>query len=327
MISRLRVLFYWIIDVLKIERKHLPVFFFLVALSTIFWVLTVLSKDYTSTIHYNVKFVDFPKDKLLVEHNDIELLLQVNAPGFALLAHKFKFKKELPLSVNGFIPTKQGDIWNYFWLGEQSLSEVQEQISKEMQLLHIQPNRIDLLLDEKAERLIPIKLKSKISYEPMFRKKDDIQLEPSSITIIGPEAVVEIFDDINTDLLEISNVNINQTGKLNLELFDNSDISYSQTEISYDLKVEQYTQGSIEMDIKVLNIPRGYKIKLFPDKVLINYSISLDNFDLVKKEMFELSSTFDKTKKRLSVKVDRKPDFVENIRLFPPKVEYILIKN
>jgi hypothetical protein len=53
----------------------------------------------------------------------------------------------------------------------------------------------------------------------------------------------------------------------------------------------------------------------------------LDNFDLVKKEMFELSSTFDKTKKRLSVKVDRKPDFVENIRLFPPKVEYILIKN
>ena len=36
MISKLRVLFYWIIDILKIERRHLPVFFFLVALSTIF---------------------------------------------------------------------------------------------------------------------------------------------------------------------------------------------------------------------------------------------------------------------------------------------------
>ena len=58
--------------------------------------------------------------------------------------------------------------------------------------------------------------------------------------------------------------------------------------------------------------------------------VSLDRLDYSGNlnRIADIMSDLDsKTKKRLSVKVDRNPDFVENIRLFPPKVEYILIKN
>ena len=107
----------------------------------------------------------------------MSLHLQVIAPGFTILAHRFRFKKELPISVSTFIPKRKGDYWNYFLLGEQSLSQLQEHLPSNMQLLHVQPNRIDVLLDEKSERLVPVRLKSELSFKDLFRLKEEILLD------------------------------------------------------------------------------------------------------------------------------------------------------
>ena len=119
--NRIKILLFKFFGLLKIEKKYLPVFSLLVVLSSIFWTLTVLSKDYTATIRYDVKFVDFPDKMLQTENKDVELQLQVNAPGFTILAHRLKIMPNVNLSVSGFIPQKKGELWNYFWLGKQRL--------------------------------------------------------------------------------------------------------------------------------------------------------------------------------------------------------------
>ena len=64
--------------------------------------LTVLSKEYTATISSPVVYEN-PTDKLLVEENDVVLQMQVKAPGFALLAHQFKFFSTVPLNLDNFM--------------------------------------------------------------------------------------------------------------------------------------------------------------------------------------------------------------------------------
>ena len=76
MLSKLIFLLNRLIVFLRIERKQLPVFLFLTALSTLFWILTVLSKDYTTTVHYEAAFVDLPDDKLLIEDKNVDLHLK-----------------------------------------------------------------------------------------------------------------------------------------------------------------------------------------------------------------------------------------------------------
>ena len=107
MANRIKLLLFKFFDILKIEKKYLPVFFILVVLSALFWTLTVLSKDYTSTIKYNVEFVDLPVKKLLVENKQVQLQLQVNAPGFTILAHKLKIR---PNGIASCEPTITGDM-------------------------------------------------------------------------------------------------------------------------------------------------------------------------------------------------------------------------
>jgi len=326
MLSKLTFVLNQLFLLLKIERKHLPVFAFLLTLSTLFWILTVLSKNYTTTVHYTASFIDLPADKLLIDGKEVDLHLQVIAPGFTILAHRLRFKKELPLSVSSFIPKKKGSYWNYFLLGEQSISQIQEVIPTSMQLLHIQPNRIDLLLDEKAERVVPVKLNSNITFKDLFRQKEPIQLEPSTIVISGPKAVVEVFDEINTQLLSLEEVYNNRVGEIEIQSLNHSEINYSTRKIQWDLKVEQFTEGEVKLPLNIKNIPKGYEIKFFPDEVTVSYLTSLDKFDLVRPDMFAVEVLFDKEFKRQSVNLSRQADFVENVRIFPSKVEYFLIK-
>ena len=39
---------------------------------------------------------------------------------------------------------RKSDNWEFSWVGAQSLAEVQEALPNKMQLLHVQPNRINL---------------------------------------------------------------------------------------------------------------------------------------------------------------------------------------
>ena len=326
MANRIKLLLFKFFDILKIEKKYLPVFLVLVVLSSIFWTLTVLSKDYTSTIKYNVEFVDLPVKKLLVENKEEQLRLQVNAPGFTILAHKLKIKPNIKLSVSGFIPQKKGELWNYFWLGKQSLSEVQEMLPANMQLLHIQPSRIDLLLDQKSERTVPVKLISDFSFDQLFRRKGEVSLNPATITISGPKAVVEVINEVNTKPVSLIDINSDKKGVIELESINLSEISFSNSKVDWSLEVEQFTEGRIKLKIDAKNIPKGYSVKLFPDEVRLEYIVSLNNFEFINASDFSVFAEVDLDLNRLNVKLGRKNNFVENVRIVPSKVEYLLIK-
>ena len=326
MLSKLTFLINRLFVVLRIERKQLPIFLFLLVLSTLFWVLTVLSKDYTTTVHYEADFVDLPIDKLLIEDKNVDLHLQVIAPGFTILAHRLSFRKKIPLSLTSFIPKKIGDKWNYYWLGKQSISQLQEALPTNMQLLHIQPNRIDIMLDEKAERVVPIQIKSELSFKDLFRLKQSVKLEPSTLVISEPKAVVDVFDGIGTEMLSLNDIDSDLNGEIEIEHLNHSEINYSLNTVKWSLKVEQFTEGEIRLPLSVNNVPDGYEIKIFPDEVTVNYLVSLDKFELVKTEMFATNISFNSEYKRLPIEIVRQADFVENVRIKPSKVEYFLIK-
>ncbi len=326
MFNKLKLLLNRLIVALRIKKNQLPIFFFLLVLSSVFWVLIVLSKDYTTTVRYQATFVDLPKDKLLIDDKNVDLHLQVVAPGFTILANRLRYRKYIPLSVSSFIPKRKGNKWNYYWLGKQSISQLQDVLPTNMQLLNVQPNRIDVMLDEKAERVLPVQIKTDLSFKELFRQKEPIRLEPSTIVISGPKAVVEVFDYVSTETLILDNISSNSFGTIKIQPLNHSEINYSLTNINWELKVEEYTEGEIILPINVKNVPKGYDIKLFPDEVFINYLVSLDKFDLVKKDIFRTSVNFDYMKKRLPIELDFQADFIENVRLKPEKVEYFLIK-
>jgi YbbR domain-containing protein len=182
------------------------------------------------------------------------------------------------------------------------------------------------MLDEKAERVIPIQIKSDLTFKDLFRLKESIKVEPQTIVISGPKAVVEVFDAIGTKTLKLSDIDSDYSGKIEIEPLNHSEINYSLNSVNWEIKVEQFTEGKLKLPLSVDNVPKGYEIKLFPDEVTVNYLVSLDKFELVKTDMFSTNINFDSEYKRLPIELVRQADFVENVRISPSKIEYFLIK-
>ena len=64
------------------EDRNLFTFLIFLVLSTGFWFLNALQKDYTTTVEYPVEFTNIPEGFILKESKAKELQLKVKAGGF-----------------------------------------------------------------------------------------------------------------------------------------------------------------------------------------------------------------------------------------------------
>ena len=83
-----------------------------------------------------------------------------------------------------------------------------------MQLLHVQPNRINLFFGEKSQKSVPISLKSELTFKDLFRLKGEVQLTPNNLTISGPKSVVDAIESISTEELKLQNITTSQKESL-----------------------------------------------------------------------------------------------------------------
>ena len=90
-----------------------------------------------------------------------------------------------------------------------------------------------------------------------------MQLTPNNLTISGPKSVVDAIESISTEELKLQNITTSQKGKLAISNPSHNELSYSHNEIDYNLSVEQFTEGKLQIPIRIKDVPSDYDIKLF----------------------------------------------------------------
>ena len=326
MLSNFKKIFLRFIHLFSVNRKELPVFLFLIFLSSLFWILSVLSKEYVSTVRKKVSFVNLPQDKILLEKNNISLDIHVKASGFVLLAKKINIFSKINLNVSDFLKKRKGDHWQYSWIASQSLVDLQESLSNNIQIIDVNPSRIKLSLSDKKSKTVPVKLISNVSFEHMYRLKNNIILDPNSVTLTGPSSILDTIKYINTTKLTLNRVKKSKSGEVFVEDIYSSEIIYSTKKISWILEVEQYTEGKITLPIIKKNVPDGYDLKVFPEKVDVYYKVSMDNFDLINKKMFNAYVYYNDSNNKLPILISNNSNLVSDIRSSNQNVEHILFK-
>lgn len=74
-------------------------FWFFLILSTVFWFLNELNQVAVTELSFPVKYINMPRDRVLVNDLPQELRLQVQAPGYTLLRYKLS-KRQVPITLN-----------------------------------------------------------------------------------------------------------------------------------------------------------------------------------------------------------------------------------
>ena len=79
-------------------NKRVSKYFVFLFVSFVFWFLTIMSKEYQTTLTIPIRYIDLPKGKQLINNPDETINLTVKSPGFYLLNNNVFKNKSLVIS-------------------------------------------------------------------------------------------------------------------------------------------------------------------------------------------------------------------------------------
>jgi hypothetical protein len=312
-------------------NKRLIIFFFFLLLSILFWFLTALNKDYDTILSYPVRYTKIPKELILMNNAVDQLLLDVQSRGFTLLRLKMQSKLyPLALDLNSFsLHSVPGEVPIVLYLvTDLIVNKLQQQLTPDIRIKSVVPDTIMLLLTEKFEKKIAVRPDLDMEFERQYMQVGKLKITPDSLTVSGPENIIDTINFITTEPEKVKGLKKNITMELKLKPVNK--LEYSVREVTVNIPVEKFTEGSLKIPIEVINIPDSLFLRTFPANVEITYRVGLSDYKNVNENMFmavvDYSAKENSIGNKLEVQLVKVPEYVRITNFSPKSVEYIIEK-
>jgi YbbR domain-containing protein len=268
-----------------------------------------------------VRYVNIPEHKILVKELDNRLKLNVETSGFKLILSRLGFQRF-------FLDVDYKDYRNNrYVLTEDLRRKFSDNLPPDIKLRSISPDTLFLFFDEKGTKKIPVHLVSQLEFEKQYGLKDSIIISPDSVEITGPRMIIDTIRSWPTIPLKIRGLKTSRDANIDLAPASGS-LTISPKNVHYKVEVEEYTEQSIEVEVKRLNVPQDVEITTYPKKITVTFQVPLSSYQTVGEDAFEAVADFSqidiKTQQKIFVELTKMPGFVKNVTITPRSVEYII---
>ncbi|MFH2094479.1 MAG: YbbR-like domain-containing protein [Bacteroidota bacterium] len=296
-----------------------------------FWLLNALSKEYTSAITYPVEFKNFPEDKVLVGELPEALELKVRGYGFSLMQYKIApiiRSLTIDMELLPLIRINPSNSYNFYVTSDRFINMLQWQMKDDLNLLDISPDTVYFTFAPVVEKKVPVIANIKLVFDEQYMLSDKITINPDSIIITGPAAILDTIDAALTNEHIFTGLNSDITRNIGLEDIDN--VNFSEKRVIIDIPVDKYTEARADVLISIINLPDSIDISLFPHKVSVTYNVSLDQYKQIDQDDFLFVADYLEIEKslgnKIKVRLEKYPDCLMRVEFYPKSVEYIIRK-
>lgn len=297
-------------------------------ISIFIWFLIVLSNETYTTIDYPIVFENCPENLILVNKPDSVLSFRVSSGGFELLTLKYLTRKRpILVDLSKLDLVQDGKKYTSTFSTSKISKEIINKLNISQEYVSISPVNIYFRLEGLYGKMVKVLPKLKLDFAKQYQLSDSLSIKPDSVMVVGPENLLDQISYIETIEQEVNQIEESQSIQTALYIPENlSTIKVLPKEVEISISVEKYTESMIK--IPIVNTNKEYKIKTYPDFVIVTYLVTLDDFKRVNEEMFTASINFveNDTSNRLKVNLERMPSFVKITKIDPEEVEYLLLK-
>lgn len=155
----------------------------------------------------------------------------------------------------------------------------------------VYPNRIKISLDEIMEKKVPVTSNISSMVKDGFVQIGKTQLDPDSLTILGPKVELNKINEVNTIKDTLFNLYKIQKGEIDL-ITKNRLIKYSHETVNYYFNVQQISERIIvDIPVKVINKIEG--IRVFPSPQTVSLTVVGGINQIAKIKPFDISVIVD----------------------------------
>ncbi len=312
----------------KVERtnKHsFFVFFVFLVISTAAWFLVKLSENYVTQTTYRLLLVEAPADKW-VSSDAQSVKMSLNIDGFHTLRYKMirEPNRVVTISLNE-VPYRLENGNTYSFSSQYVAEKLAESLGITATNITMNDAKVYFSMDALKSKVVPVVLRSDIKTVRQYDLYGIPMLDPASVTIFGPQEVIDSLKVVKTELLSMSNVSQNFNATVPLDLYDGR-IHSNVKEVKVEVQVEKFTEMDIEVPIKVSSDAR---VRFFPEAMTVKCLVAVRDYASITPEHF--SAVVDKQQLEamqplLDVRLDSWPPTVQILSTHPDKVEYLIVQ-
>lgn len=310
----------------KLDQRVL-IFFFCLVLSTFFWLLAALSKNYSTILKVHLSYSDLPEEYIFTQNPSTTFEIQASGNGFNLLGEQYKLNRN-PISVSLFDFLNE-DKSRHAVSTENLAENIKQELHSGLQLDKIYLDSIRFKTNLQETREIVVEPLIDLSFESGYKQFGEIQVEPKTVKVIGPKDLIMQLESITTEIIQLKGIKKSINGVYQLDLKSmNELLVVKPSKVEITIPVEKFTEKVIELPIKINSKKNKREIKTFPESVKVIFNVPISRFEELNKDKLQAFvdlDAHDHSKSKLLVELTGVPANFELVRIEPDKVEYIIL--
>jgi YbbR domain-containing protein len=306
------------------ERRRASAFFTCLGLAALAWIFTTLSGNFNFNAKAVLSFKNAPRKRAFHSLQNDTVDLTVQGTGWQMLFEK----------MNGPNKAIEVDLKNlekqdYVVLSSQ-LKQINEKRESDQQIVALNPDTLYFDFTDRAVKKVPVRLAANLRYQHQFAQAGDVVIDPAFVTVSGPDNVIGKIKSWSTDSLKKDSINETIRTSLLLQPAKEGNLSVYPRSVKVRVPVDEFTEKTVDVPVKLINNHNFYNVKIFPLKVKVTFMTSLRRYPEIDDDFFEASADLDLWKDRgystLPVKLTRLPEYCKIVRIEPQNIDFIIHK-
>jgi len=311
-------------NVSKEKQRHLLTFTVFLLISALLWLLTKLSKDYSTQGSYTINYTDVPVNQCITS-DTTRVNFSFDADGFVTLAHVLTPPDERVIDISlTEVPYHKEKNSTYSFSSQYVAEKLAHQLS--ISPSNISMNEANILFDMEPlkSKKVAVELLSEIETQRQYGVYGSPTITPKTIIVYGPSKIIDTLTKVYTVKLKKSSVSESLNEPVELDLL-NGMIKTDSTTVNVGIRIEKYTETSIEVPI---SLSRKTNVRVLPETVKVKCMVPLSDFNNIKPDMFEINIDETQIGKEhiVDVVVNKTPNNVKIKSIKPEQVEYLIVK-
>ena len=291
------------------------------------WLLINLSKEYQTVINYKLSYNHLANNKVYKKEPLQELPITIKGNGFKLFMANFK-TAIININLNNLQHKKNTE---YFILTNSLKPSIQNQLNSGLQIEYINLDTLKIHLGTLSSKKVALKPQLDISFSLGYNLANPITVIPDSITISGLDEELNSLTHLNLTPIQFENLQENKSIETSIiKPTDLNSIKLHHLNTKINIEVDKFTEGSFDVPIEVINIPKNIQLSIFPKKITIKCKIGLQNFNKVTANSFKIVADYNKTilneNSFLIPELVEKSNLVSSVRISPNKIDFLINK-
>ena len=288
-----------------------------------------MSTEHTMTIPVAIQF-EIPESMTFESAPVTNIELTIRGYGWDLL-------RTSPTPKSAILKLSLSEDLRQTVLENRIRNEIRSQLTDDrMKILDVNPNILEVMLTPTYQRKVPVVLDLEIDFFPDHDLSGPIKIMPDSVTIYGPQQILDSITSWKTEPIHIKKVKSDVQRTVKLVSPSDLFIRMSTSSVLIEATVEEFTEKMYELPVQLLG-PSGRAIRtneyrLLPESAKVYFILPLSKYETPLKEEFKLVAEMDlmqikKGENIIPLELKFYPNYIKSYKIAPNYIELFKVEN